>query len=203
MRQSHSPLISPQNDSPSPQAERGQGERWARDATPPPTPPGSRGGETSGRAGLSEQTDAARNGIGLKFGERISGLTVTLAEGAASLRGAVKLAEGDSIPAKLYLQLVPAEKEDAEDVLRFFATPVNADGTFAINNLPPSRYWALVRVAADNEPQSDLKLRAPEEADARAQIRRAAEIAKTMIEFKPCQNVIDYQLPFKLVSPKN
>ena len=158
----------------------------------------------TGRAGLANrQTDAARNGIGLKFGERMSGLTVTLAEGAASLRGAVKLAEGESIPPKLYLQLVPAEKENAEDVLRLFTTPVNADGTFAVNNLPPGRYWALARVAADNEPESDSKLRAPEEADMRAQIRRAAEIAKTMIEFKPCQNVLDYQLPFKLASPKN
>lgn len=158
----------------------------------------------AGKAGLANrQTDAARNGISLKFGERISGLTVKLAGGAASLRGAMKLAEGESIPAKLHLQLVPSEKEDAENVLRFFTTPVNADGTFAVNNLPPGRYWVLARVAADNEPQSDSKLRAPGEADTRAQIRRTAESAKTMIEFRPCQNVIDYQLPLRLASPKN
>lgn len=158
----------------------------------------------TGRAGLANrQTDAARNGISLKFGERVSGLTVTLAEGAASFRGAVKLAEGESVPAKLYLQLVPAEKEYAEDVLRFFTVMLNADGTFAVNNLPPSRYWALARVAGDNEPQSDSKLRAPEEADKRAQIRRAAEAAKTAVEFEPCQNVSNYQLPFKISSLKN
>jgi len=158
----------------------------------------------TGRAGLANrQTDAARNGISLKFGERVSGLTVTLAEGAASLRGAVKLTEGESVPAKLYLQLVPAEKEYDEDVLRFFSVMVNADGTFAVNNLPPGRYWALARVAADNKPQSDSKLRASEEADTRAQIRRAAKAAKTAVEFKPCQNVSDYQLPFKIASVKN
>lgn len=148
-------------------------------------------------------TDAARNGISLKFGERVSGLTVTLSAGAASLRGTVKPAEGESLPAKIYLLLVPAEKESAEDVLRFFTAPVNADGTFALNNLPPGRYWSLARIAADNEPQSDWRLRLPQEADTRSQIRRAAEVGKTAVELKPCQNVTDYQLPFKPASPKD
>lgn len=138
----------------------------------------------------------------MKFGERISEVTVTLALGAASLRGAMQ-PEGENVPSKLYLQLVPAEKESAEDVLRFFIAPVNADGTFALNNLPPGRYWALGRIVADNESQSEARLRAPEEADARAQLRRAAEAAKTLIEFKPCQNVTNYQLPFKIEPLKN
>lgn len=161
-------------------------------------------GAVPARGGAANrQTDAARNGINLKFGERISGLTVTLSAGAASLRGAVKPAEGESLPAKLYLHLAPAEKENADDVLRFFTAPVNADGTFAFNNLPPGRYWTLTRIAADSEPLSDARLRAPEQAETRAQIRRAAEAAKTVVEFKPCQNVIDYELPFKTASLKN
>jgi len=125
-------------------------------------------------------------------------VTVTLTEGAASLRGALKLTEGESLPARLYLQLVPAEREYAEDVLRFFAVPVNADGTFAANNLSPGRYWVIVRVGPQDEPQSDSALRTPERAETRAQIRRAGEAARTAIEFKPCQNVTDYQLPFKM-----
>jgi hypothetical protein len=149
----------------------------------------------------SRQIDAARKGISLKFGERVSGLMVTLAEGAASLRGVVKLPEGESVPPKLYLTLVPAEKESAEDVLRFFTVPVNSDATFVVNNLPPGRYWVIAQVVS--EPQSEPKLRAPEEADTRAQMRRAAETAKTAIEFKPCQNVSNYELPFKISSPKN
>jgi hypothetical protein len=156
------------------------------------------------RGGLdNRQADAARNGISLKFGERVSGLTVTLAEGAASLRGAVKLAEGEIVPAKLYLDLVPAERESAEDVLRFFIVPVNSEGTFGVNNLPPGRYWAFARVVSDSEPQSDSRLRSPEEAGTRAQIRRAAEAAKTTVEFKPCQNVSNYELPLKMSAPKN
>ena len=156
------------------------------------------------RGGLvNRQADAARNGITLKFGERVSGVTVTLAEGAASLRGAVKLTEGESVPAKLHLNLVPAERESAEDVLRFFTVPVNSDGAFAVNNLPPGRYWAFARVVGDSEPQSDARLRAPEEAGTRAQIRRAAEAAKTAVELKPCQNVSNYELPPKISALKN
>jgi hypothetical protein len=150
------------------------------------------------RTGLTNrQTDLARNGINLKFGERLSGVTITLAAGAASLRGLVKLADGVSVPARFYLHLVPAEKENADDVLRFFMAAVRADGTFAINNLPPGRYWLLARQAADSEPQSDATLRVAEEANTRLTIRRAAEAAKNEVEFKPCQNVVDYQLPFR------
>ncbi len=157
----------------------------------------------SGRVGVnSRQTDAARSGIDLKFGERVSGLTVTLAEGAASLRGAVKIAAGESLPPKLHLHLAPAEKENAEDVLRFFITQVAADGAFGINNLPAGRYWVLARVAADHEPESVSKLRAPEEEDMRTRIRRAAEAAQTAVEFKPCENVSTFELPFKNSSLK-
>lgn len=160
----------------------------ARDPVPVPA---------GGRAiPVNRPTDVARNGINLKFGERVTGLMVTIAEGAASLRGNVKLAEGQSVPAKLYLRLVPAEKEFAEDVLRFFTVPVDANGMFVVNNMPPGRYWALAQIAADNEPQSDLKLRAPEESETRGRLRRAAEAGTTSIELKPCQNLLDYQLMF-------
>ena len=155
-----------------------------------------------GKEALRPQTarpgDAARNGIKLKFGERVSGLIVTLAAGAASLRGTVKPGEGESIPTKLSVYLVPSEKENAEDVLRFFAAPVNAAGTFAFNNVPPGRYLALARVAADNDTRSVSSLREPEEADTRAQIRRAAETANKVVELKPCQNVLTYELPFRI-----
>jgi hypothetical protein len=161
-------------------------------------------GTIPARTGLiNRQTDLARNGINVRFGERITGVTVTLAEGAASLRGVVKPTEGESLPARLSLRLVPAEKEKAEDVLRFFTTPVQADGIFALNNLPPGRYWILAQQTSDGEPQSDATLRALEENDTRLKIRRAAEAAKSEVEFKPCQNIIDYQLPIKVSSLKN
>jgi hypothetical protein len=157
----------------------------------------------AGRSGPgNRQTDVARTGINLKFGERATGLGFKLAEGAASLRGTIKLPLGESVPPKLYVHLVPAEKENAEDVLRFFATEVNSDGTFTLNNLPPGRYWAFTGVAADNESQLDSKIRAPDESELRARLRSEAATVKTEIEFKPCQTVTDYQLLLTITSFK-
>ncbi len=145
----------------------------------------------------NRSVDAARNWITLKAGDRVSGLIITLAEGAASLKGQIKVAEGQKLPPKLFIYLVPAEPEKAEDVLRFFASLVAADGSFALNNLPPGRYWTIAKSAGENESSVLSKLRLPDEAEARAKLRREAELAKTETEFKPCQNVPDYSLPFK------
>ena len=144
-----------------------------------------------------KRTDLARDGLELKFGERQKDVTFTLTEGAGSLRGTIKLGAGEAVPPKLYVHLVPAEKENAEDVLRFFSGEVQSDGTFALNNLPPGRYWTVATIAGADESQLVTRVRAPGENVLRTKIRRAAEAAKTEIEFKPCQNVIDYSLQLK------
>jgi hypothetical protein len=141
--------------------------------------------------------DAARNWVAVKSGDRVSGLIITLAEGAASLKGQIKLAEGQKLPPKLFIYLVPAESEKAEDVLRFFASLVAADGSFALNNLPPGRYWTIAKAAGENDSNVLSKLRLPDEAQARSKLRQEAEVAKTETELQPCQNVTDYQLLFK------
>ena len=141
--------------------------------------------------------DAARNWVAVKSGDRVSGLIITLAEGAASLKGQIKLAEGQKLPPKLFIYLVPAESEKAEDVLRFFASLVAADGSFALNNLPPGRYRTIAKAAGENDSNVLSRLRLPDEAQARSKLRQEAEVAKTETELKPCQNVTDYQLLFK------
>jgi hypothetical protein len=145
----------------------------------------------------ASRPNAARNWISLKQGDRLNGLTFTLAEGAGSLRGGIKLAEGERIPEQLYLHLVPAEKENAEDASRYFATAVNADRTFALGSLPPGRYWVLVRVMEDKDTKWTAKLRLPEETETRMKLRKEAEAARTEIELKPCQNITDYQWSFR------
>jgi len=144
----------------------------------------------------SRPTDAARNWTTVKSGARVSGLTITLAAGAASLHGQIKTAENHKLPARLFVYLVPAEREKAEDVLRFFASLVSTDGSLALNNLPPGRYWAIARPAGENESALQSKLRLPGQAEARAQLRQEVEAAKAEVELKPCQNVTDYSLPF-------
>ena len=148
----------------------------------------------SAQANLS--SDAARNWTTLKSGDRLSGLSITLAEGAASLRGQVTLGASQNLPGKLFVYLIPAEREKSEDVLRFFAAPVASDGKIMLNNVAPGRYWILAQPAKDNDLWPLTKLRLPDETETRAQLRRAAEDAKTEIEFKPCQNVTDYQLTY-------
>jgi hypothetical protein len=123
----------------------------------------------------------------LKSGDRLSGLTITLAQGGASLSGKV----GDNVSTDLFLYLVPAEKERAEDALRFFGTPVGADGKVTLSSLPPGSYWVLVKSA---EGAQTSKLRFPDQKELRANLRREAEAAKTPIELKPCQHLTNFPL---------
>src|ERR1051326_1458763 len=148
---------------------------WYLQSITLPPPPGAK------------PVDATRNWTTLKSGDRLSGLTITLAQGAASLSGQVVDNRADN----LLLYLVPAEKERAEDVLRFFGAAVGPDGKVALTNLPPGRYWSLVK--SNTEVLTD-KLRMPDQKELRASLRREAEAAKSAIDLKPCQHLTDFKL---------
>lgn len=141
--------------------------------------------------------DPAAGWTTVKPGEKIADFTITLAEGAASIRGKVPVPEGTTIPSGTAVLLVPAEADKAADVLRYFITNVSADGAFLLNNLPPGRYWSLLENPVQAELASLVKLRSPESAEARTKLRRTAESQKTDVELKPCQTLTDYQLSFK------
>ena len=153
--------------------------------------PGSKSTQTN------REVDAARNWTTLKPGDRLSGLVIKLSEGAASLQGKVTVSEGEQPPGRLYAYLVPAERERADDVLRFYAAPVDSDGKIMLNNLAPGRYLILAQPVLDSASSPLTKLRLPDETETRAKLRRDAEVSRTEIEFKPCQNVTDYQLTLK------
>jgi hypothetical protein len=144
----------------------------------------------------TQPADAARNWTTLKAGDRLSGLTITLAEGAASLQGQIDVAEGQRLPSKMFVYLVPAEREKSNDVLRFF-TSIVLDGTFEMTNLAPGRYRIVARAVAENESNMLSKLRLPDEAEMRAKLLREAEATNIETELKPCQNVRDYRVPLK------
>ena len=139
----------------------------------------------------TSRINAAANWTVVKSGDQLTNLTITLAEGAASIRGKLTSSEPAS---GVVLYLVPSEADKADDVLRFFVTDIAADGTFALNNLPPGRYWLLTQTNVDAQIANIIKLRQPEAATARTKLRRTAETQKTDIELKPCQNLTDYQL---------
>jgi hypothetical protein len=154
-------------------------------------------GAASAKSALSNQKiDVAKNWVTVKSGDRLTGLTVTLAEGAGSVRGRLAVAEGSKAPANLNVFFVPAEREKADDVLRYFAVDVAADQTFSADNLPPGRYWVIAQPRLQRDtPGNNLRL--PDAAENRMKTRLAAELVKNEIELKPCQNVSNYQLTAK------
>jgi hypothetical protein len=139
--------------------------------------------------------DAARSWTTLKPGERLNGLTVTLAQGAASLRGQIALREAETLTEKLHVYLVPAEKDAAEDPLRFYGAAVGENGRVELDHVAPGRYLVLAREPVSESPLT--KLRSPDATAFRAKLRREAEMVKTEIELKPCQKVSDFKVRFK------
>ena len=136
-----------------------------------------------------QKFDAAANWTTVKSGEPVSNLTITLAQGAASIRGRVVVQEGATLPA-MSLYLVPAEPGEVNNVLRYFMSDVGEDQTFTFNNLPPGRYFTYL----DTRATTLTKFRQPEAAAERLKVRKSAETKKNEIELKPCQNLADYQL---------
>ena len=127
-------------------------------------------------------------------GDQLADLTFTLAQGAGVVLGEISLAEGQTLPEKLVAFLVPVEPEKADDVLRYFAAPVNSEGRFWLNNVAPGRYWILAHSGTDDTRYEVSKVRLPDGTDTRSSLRSAAQAAKREIEIKPCQD-LTFRLP--------
>ena len=142
----------------------------------------------------SPANDLARNLLALKSGDRMTGLKVVITEGAASMSGQVELPV-DRRPGRSVFYIVPAEKDKADEVLRYFAAPVGDDGSFTLHHIPPGRYWTVAKpVSVENETDTRT-LRFAAAVAARVKLRREAEAAKSEIELKPCQALMNLKLP--------
>lgn len=139
-----------------------------------------------------QRVDAAANWTTLKSGEHLSNLNITLAEGAASIRGVVP-ATDNALPLPAVVYLIPNESDKVEDVLRYFVTDM-AEGTFTFNNVPPGKYLVLAQTTVEPQIATAAKLRQPDAAAERTKLRRAAETKRSEIELKPCQSLVDYQV---------
>jgi hypothetical protein len=135
-----------------------------------------------------------RAGLTVKSGDKLVGLRLTIASGAAMLKGKITVAENTKLPTRLHVHLVPAEAEAIDDALRFAETSVEADGAFIFTNLAPGRYFVLARAVPDSE-SGDKSLRPGAwEPAARKKLRQEAEAANLAIELKPCQPITGYAL---------
>jgi hypothetical protein len=150
---------------------------------------GTRTQLTGGPTGTAA-VDAVRNGVALKYGSRITGFSIVLTAGAASFVGKIPISDNDKSPRAVYL--VPAEKDLADNLLRYFEVPAAADGSFGFTNVPPGLYWALVRPIAESQIIAILRL--PEGNEQRLKLRHDGEVSKSTIELKPCQNITEYQI---------
>jgi hypothetical protein len=141
--------------------------------------------------------DLSRGGVLLKQGEKLTGVTVTVAEGGAGLRGQIVAEKtGPRLPARLRAHLVPAETTAADEVIRYAETFAGGDGSFALTNVTPGKYWFLARAVPDDEPADSPPPPAAWNAAERAKLRREAESAKIEVELKPCQRLIDQAMKY-------
>lgn len=151
----------------------------------------------AGVKSASNPIDTTRSWTTIKSGDRLSGLSVRLAQGAASFHGQLVFDSAESLPENLLVYLVPAEPEHAGNPLRFYGGTVTPEGKIELVNLAPGRYWVLVQPAVDDALSTFPQFRIPDETETRAKLRRRAEELKTEIELKPCRDLRDFKITLK------
>jgi len=134
------------------------------------------------------ELNIARSGVSLKQGEKVSGLTIAVAEGGASLRGRVTVPEGQNVPANLRIYVVPGERENSDNLLRFFEAAVENDGAFVVGNIAPGKDWLVVDTNTLKSTRTD--------SDLRAKILHDAAALNKEIAFKPCERNLDYEFRY-------
>ena len=146
-------------------------------------------------AGNTPATDFGSNGIPLKAGERLSGVSVTIANGAAGLKGKVTTAGGKP-PAQVRVYLLPAEADSRDDLLRFAEVKAEGSGAFGFANLAPGKYLLVARAIPDNEPTDKAVKPVFWDATERAKLRKEAETLNAAVELKACRRVTEFALQF-------
>ncbi len=123
--------------------------------------------------------------------QSVSGLNVTLGEGAATIRGGVVTAEGKPVKDRLLVYLVPVEKDGSSNLLRYFETRSEADGRFELRNLPPGDYLAVTTSSDENRPGFLIR----QDSSLRAKVIRDAQKLNQSLTLKPCERVENFELP--------
>jgi carboxypeptidase family protein len=139
--------------------------------------------------------DISRAYVTLKQGEKISGIEMIIAQGAASLGGrVVPPSEGTQLSKRLRAHLIPAETAAADDLLRYAEAPVRGDGSFEFKHIAPGKYLLHTRQAPEKEANDDQARPLAWDAAERSKLRREAAAAKNEIELKVCERVKDHKL---------
>ena len=139
--------------------------------------------------------DAVTKGMAVKAGEKIENLLITIAEGAGAISGKlVAASETEKLPSRVRVLAVPAERERADDLLRYAQVEAQGDGSFALANLAPGKYWLVSREVGADE-ANDLSPRPVYwEAAGRLALRQEAEAANVSMDLAVCQQVREHRL---------
>ncbi len=130
----------------------------------------------------------------LSAGEKLSVVVVTVAEGAAQIRGKWSGKANSATGGKQRVHLVPADAAVASDVSRYYEAPIQSDGTFALTHLAPGKYWLIVKVAQPLGEGERLVRPLAWDATARAALRKEAEASAQSVELGACMRLSDYKL---------
>lgn len=158
-------------------------------------PPGSRWYIRS----IASPAPAGKNALSpdqfnLRASDNLHDIKVTITEGAAGIRG--KVSTGSAMPLRMFVYLIPVDPAQADDLLRYAETSMQADGSFAISNIAPGKYWLLAAPRTGKEETNENAQPLFRDATQRAKLRHDAEAAKKAIELKPCQRVNDLLLTY-------
>lgn len=118
----------------------------------------------------------SKSGIAVKSGQRVSGVTAVVTDGAASITGQLTKGGGEKLGANQKVYVFPAETEAADNQLRFADVTTKADGSFVVKNLAPGKYYVIAKSLG-------------KEAN-----RGEAQNFGQAIELGPCQRVTDFKL---------
>jgi hypothetical protein len=170
-------------------------ETWYAKAITTGAAPAAPAPATPGRRTVAAPNTNAAQSFALKSGERLSGVTVSLATGAASLRGLVS-SDRSKVLGRLRVHLILAEATTADDLLRYAETLARNDGSFQFKHLAPGKYWLVARPLAEDESSERPTRPLAWDATERAKLRREAEAAKQEVELTACQSLADFKLPY-------
>lgn len=120
--------------------------------------------------------EPARDGLIVRAGERVTGLRITAAWGAASLSG--KYDPGEGRPPGLRAHLVPQEPEAKDDVLRYYEVPLEGL-EYKFTNLAPGKYRLVFKTGG----RAPLAWNPAE----RAALRKEAEETGNTLELESCK----------------
>ncbi len=150
------------------------------------------------QAGAAKSSvDAARDGVAIKPGEKLSGVEVIIVEDAATLNGRVLPSKnGMKLPSLLRVHLIPAEVASADDVVRYAETDVRDDGSFEFKHIAPGKYLLHARQIVEKEANDNRVRPVAWDAVERAKLRSEAVARKNEIELQACGRVKNYVLQF-------